>query len=175
MKLPPGSRGSRFQAVKLSQRVCSIADSIKTDDALIRKLRSLGVSLSAGARAARRNIYRLVFQSSDSLTPQMRDEYLVDMLIDFERMSRERSRQRRKSNVPNLGPPGTRMHTFETPPCYEAPGAQWRVALNTPRGPRAADLIVPDNHVRGATFTVQLPLRKRRARRSRRNAGTPRL
>ena len=54
----------------------------------------------------------------------MRDEYLVDMAIKFEMMSRERSRQRRKSSVPDLGPPGTRMYTFQTTPCYAAPGTR---------------------------------------------------
>ena len=162
------SRGSWQQAAELHKRAC-----VNVDDALIRKLRSLGVKLNAGARAARHTIYRLTFQSSEKLTPHMRDDYLVDMAIDFEQKSRERSRQRRKSNVPNLGPPGTRMHAFETSPCYETPGTLWRVVLNAPRGPRTKDIIVPDGHVQGAKLAVQLPVRSRRSRRSRHKASAP--
>ena len=160
--------GSWQQAAELHKRAC-----VDVDDALIRKLRSLGVKLNAGARAARHTIYRLTFQSSEKLTPHMRDDYLVDMAIDFEQKSRERSRQRRKSNVPNLGPPGTRMHAFETSPCYETPGTLWRVVLNAPRGPRTKDIIVPDGHVQGAKLAVQLPVRSRRSRRSRHKASAP--
>ena len=161
--LPANShpRGLWHRAAQSHQHVC-----VDINDALVRKLRSLGVRLNAGARAARRAIYHLTFQRSDKLTPQMRDEYLVDMAIDFEGMSRERSRRRRKSSIPDLGPPGARMHTFETTPCFKAPGTQWQVVLNTPHGPRMKYVVVPDGHVRGATFTVQLPLRVRRTRRS---------
>ena len=72
------------------------------------------------------------------------------------------------ASVPDLGPPGTRMQTFETTPCYEAPGTRWKVTMETPRGVITKYVTVPQDHVRGNKIQVQFPVREKHTRRSRR-------